>query len=184
METIARAADRFFVITGGPGSGKSTLIDALRHAGHNISAEVGRQIIKEQARIGGRAVPWTDPPLFAEMMLSREMAAYSAQASVSGPVFFDRGVPDVIGYLRLLQLYVPPHMERAAELFRYNPRVLVAPPWPEIFARDSERKQTFDEAQRTYDAMVATYGSLGYELIELPRAPIDVRLRFVREITG
>jgi predicted ATPase len=73
-------------------------------------------------------------------------------------------------------------MERAAALFRYNPRVLIAPPWREIFAQDSERKQTLDEARRTYDAMIATYVGLGYELIELPRAAIDDRLRFIRDI--
>lgn len=181
MNTIDNPADRFVVITGGPGSGKSTLIAALSQAGCNTSEEVGRQIIKEQVRIGGKALPWVDPLLFAEMMLSREMHAYGAQAAVQDRVFFDRGVPDVIGYLRLLGLPVPPHMEKAAELLRYNRRVLIAPPWRDIFGQDSERKQDFDEARRTYDAMVTTYRDFGYALLELPCAAVDIRLRFVLE---
>ena len=42
---------RFFVITGGPGSGKSTLIDALGNAGFHRSHEAGRSIIKQQVSI-------------------------------------------------------------------------------------------------------------------------------------
>lgn len=170
---------RFVVITGGPGSGKSTLIAALKRAGHRASEEVGRGIIQAQMAIAGRALPWVDPPLFAEMMLSWEMQSYRREAARPGTVFFDRGVPDVIGYLRLVGLPVPAHMTRAAKLFRCHCRVFIAPPWPEIFAQDRERKQTPEEAARTHAAMVETYSELGYELIELPRAPVTARLDFI-----
>jgi len=174
----------FFVLTGGPGSGKSTLIEALANAGYAHSVEAGRGVIQAQRAIGGAALPWRDPLAFAELMLCWEMRSYAIAGAQPGPVFFDRGVPDVLGYLRLLNLPVPPHMEKAAELFRYNRRVFIAPPWPDIFRQDGERRQDFDEAVRTYEAMVATYGAYGYELMELPRASIADRLRFVLEHAG
>jgi predicted ATPase len=99
-------------------------------------------------------------------------------------VFFDRGVPDVVGYLRLLGLPVPAHMDRAARTFRYNRRVFIAPPWAEIFRGDRERRQTFEEAVRTYEAMVATYRLYGYQLVELPRSSVEQRARFVVEHAG
>jgi predicted ATPase len=172
-------ANRFVVLTGGPGSGKSSLIEALHHRGHARSVEAGRAIIQEQMAIGGRAVPWEDPTLFAELMLSWEMRSYDIAARCPGTVFFDRGMPDVIGYVRLIGLPVPPHMQKAAETLRYNRRVFIAPAWREIFHTDEERKQSFDEAVRTYDAMVATYNGCGYELIEIPRVPVEERVRFV-----
>ena len=55
---------------------------------------------------------------------------------------------------------------------------------PEIFAQDRERKQDFAEAVRTYDAMVATYSRLGYELSELPRASVEARVGFVLAQAG
>jgi predicted ATPase len=148
---------RFFVVTGGPGSGKSSLIDRLQRDGYARSIEAGRGIIRDQVVVGGRGLPWFDPMLFAEMMLSWEMRSYHTAQRAAGPVFFDRGVPDVLGYLRLSGIPAPEHMERAAAMFRYNRRVFISPPWEEIFQQDSERNQGFDEAVRTYDALVATY---------------------------
>lgn len=173
--------ERLFVLTGGPGSGKSTLIDALERAGYARSVETGRGIIQEQTAIEGRALPWRDPVLFAEMMLSWELRSYRMATERGGLVFFDRGIPDVAGYLRLLYVPVPEHVHKAAQTFRYNRHAFIAPPWPEIYTQDSERKQTLDEAVRTYEAMVETYTRYGYELITIPRAPIEERARFVIE---
>jgi len=166
-------------LTGGPGSGKSSHLDALEQAGYSRSAEAGRGVIQDQIAIGGSALPWADKAAFAELMLSWEMRSYHLAERSTGPVFFDRGVPDVVGYLRLSALPVPDSVDRAARLFRYNGRVFIAPSWQEIFRQDRERKQTFAEAIRTYEVMVSTYADYGYELIELPRATIEERLRFV-----
>lgn len=170
---------RRIVLTGGPGSGKTTLLEALAAAGHATSPEAGRAIIRRQQAIDGEALPWKDRALFAELMLDRELEAHARAESADGSVFFDRGVPDVVGYLTLCGLPVPAHMERAAQDIRYDRRVFIAPVWPEIFGQDAERKQDLDEARRTFDAMTETYPRFGYELIELPRAPVAERLDFV-----
>ena len=170
---------RRIVLTGGPGSGKTTLLEALAAAGHVTSPEAGRAIIRRQQAIDGEALPWKDRALFAELMLDRELEAHARAESADGPVFFDRGVPDVVGYLSLCGLPVPAHMERAAQDIRYDRRVFIAPVWPEIFGQDAERKQDLDEARRTFDAMAETYPRFGYELIELPQAPVAERLDFV-----
>ena len=179
---MVRIADRFFVVTGGPGSGKSSLIDALERLGYARSVEAGRGIIQDQVDIGGSALPWADRALFAELMLSWEMRNYHLAQQQPEPVFFDRGVLDVAGYLRLSELPVPQHVLRAAEEFRYNRRVFVAPPWKEIFRPDKERKQGFEEAVCTYEALTSTYKEFDYELVELPRVSLEGRVQFVLRI--
>jgi len=170
--------DRFFIITGGPGSGKTTLISALD--GIHRMPEAGRAVIQEELAAGGTALPWIDPLAFAEKMLQQDIASWDAALQLDGPVIFDRGIPDIAGYLQLSGIAVPAHLAQAATERRYNGRVFIAPPWRTIFTQDAERKQTFAEAEATFRAMQTTYTELGYELIALPLAPVEERVAFLR----
>lgn len=170
---------RFFVVTGGPGSGKTTLIEALAAKGLRTMPEAGRAVIKHQTETGGSALPWRNQLAFAEAMLGRDLRSFQEARDTVGPVVFDRGLPDLAGYLAFCGLPVPTHIREAALAFRYNRQVFIAPPWPEIFRQDTERKQSIEQAQATYDAMVKAYSELGYELNHLPMAPVADRVAFV-----
>src|SRR3546814_19136277 len=102
------STDSLHVVTGGPGSGKSTLIDALAAAGFATSPEVGRAIIRKEMAAGGTALPWVDHLAFAEKLLVREVAAPDAALAAAGPVVPDPGVPQVWGFLRLSGAPGPP----------------------------------------------------------------------------
>ena len=176
--------DHLHVITGGPGSGKTALIDALAAAGVATSAEVGRAIIREEMAAGGSALPWTDHLAFAERMAVREVAAHQAALGQGGTVVLDRGVPDVIGFLRASGLAIPPAIDAAARTCRYNPRVFLAPYWDAIYTADAERRQTAAEAEATQAIMARTYRDYGYTPIELPRLPVRDRVTFVLSRIG
>lgn len=173
------STDRLHVITGGPGSGKTTLIAALAQAGIATSPEVGRQVIREQVAAGGTALPWADEKAFAEAMWSRELAAHAAALASGRTVVLDRGVLDVVGFLRLSGLPVPAHIDAAARTTRYNARAFLAPFWAEIYAQDAERKQSPGVAAATEAVMRRAYADYGYTLVELPRASVAERVRFV-----
>ncbi|MER6006999.1 AAA family ATPase [Nonomuraea angiospora] len=176
-------ADGYVVITGGPGAGKSTLVEHLASLGFRVQPEAGRAIIRDQVAISGPALPWLDPELFAELMLAWDLRSYHA-ASGAGPVVFDRGLVDTIGYLRMLGRTVPRHLHNAARTYRYHRRVFAAPPWPEIYEHDSERRQSLGEAERTYDAVVRAYADYGYSVVTLPRAPVEERAAFLIREAG
>ncbi|MDQ2892981.1 MAG: AAA family ATPase [Pseudomonadota bacterium] len=173
------ATDHLHVITGGPGSGKSTLLAALAATGVATSAEVGRQIIREQVACGGNALPWGDERAFARLMIDREIAAREVALATGATVVVDRGIPDVVGFLRVSGHPVPAAIDSAARTLRYNPRVFIAPFWAAIYAADSERKQTPAVAAATHAIMVATYTDYGYTLVELPRVTVAGRVGFV-----
>ncbi|VTP89105.1 ATP-binding protein [Proteus vulgaris] len=79
----------------------------------------------------------------------------------------------------LCGLPIPKHLNNAIILFRYSTNVFIAPPWPEIYAQDKERKQTIKESEETYLAMLEVYKKYNYKLIELPKVAIDSRANFI-----
>ena len=87
-------SDQFFVVTGGPGAGKTSLITELARRGFHTIPESGRTIIREEMASGGDALPWGNRTAYAEGMLERDLRAYSAAQALSGAVIFDRGIPD------------------------------------------------------------------------------------------
>lgn len=167
------------VLTGGPGSGKTTLINELKNRGYPCSLEAGRAIIQDQILIEGNALPWTDPEAFSQLMLSWELYSWHKATDIKTPYFYDRGLPDIAGYLLLCGLPIPKHLNNAIILFRYSTNVFIAPPWPEIYAQDKERKQTIKESEETYLAMLEVYKKYNYKLIELPKEAIDSRANFI-----
>lgn len=171
--------ENFHIFTGAPGAGKTSVIEALRARGFSCVDEVGRQIIKEQMAIGGDGHQGGDRFKYRELMLSRSIYTYQAVEEREAPVFFDRGIPDLIGYGALIGAGTPPHILEATALFRSNKRVFIFSSWPEIYGQDDERKQDFAEAHETWRVMAETYPQSGYELIEVPHMGISERVDFV-----
>lgn len=132
---------RLFVITGGPGAGKTTLCAALAERGVAITPESGRAVIKEQTASGGRALPWVDPSAYAGAIFARDLTQYEAAALRPGLSLFDRGFPDNAAYLAMLGLPITAALDAACQSHRYAEPVFVAPPWEEIYTQDAERKQ-------------------------------------------
>ena len=146
--------DRFFVLTGGPGSGKTTLVEALKARGYATTDEAGRGVIREQMESNGDGLPWIDRERFAELMFEWELRSYRDAERRDGPVVFDRGLPDTIGYLRLEGLEVPAWMEEEAWRLRYNSPVFIAPPWKEIYGRLESAADQCEDVANTIETIV------------------------------
>jgi predicted ATPase len=168
-----RAASQRFVIAGGPGSGKSTLLHALAAAGEICYEEASRTLIREQLARKGRLLPWGDLWGFAQECGTR-MQAQLADSARHGRCFLDRGLPDLIGYLSHGGRSAPDAWRAASR--DYAPMVFFAPPWREIYVNDTERPQTFEEAQELSARIRQAYLDCGFRLVELVTSPVPDRL--------
>jgi predicted ATPase len=166
------------VLTGAPGSGKSTILRVLREKGYCCINEPAREIIAEQRAIRGSGVSDKNPALFIELMLSRAILRYHEIRSVAEPVFFDRGVADNIAYAMLYNLPFE-HGWAAAELYRSHSRVFFAPNWRAIYATDEERTMTFEASAAMGESLRAIYQKLGYQVIDLPFESPEARVAFM-----
>lgn len=169
----------FFVITGGPGVGKTTLLETLAQQGFPYVPEIAREIIREQVSRNGDALPWANIPAYTHLMFSRSVESFEQHQKQESVLFFDRGIPDTLAYAHLIHQPILPKLQHAVQDFRYNPLVFILPPWPEIYQTDSERKQSYQEAVATYDIMLVTYQQLDYTPIIVPKGSPKERANFV-----
>ena len=171
----------FYVITGGPGSGKTTVLTELARRGQICVPEDARAVIQEQVAIGSPAVPWADAPLFAELLMQRSISTWNGFATVrpTAPIYFDRGVGDAFTCADLNGYTLPDDLREQALQCRYSDPVFLAPWWPEIYTTDEERRQSREEAERTEHAIVETYTELGYRIVRLPLVTANERADFI-----
>ena len=88
------------VITGGPGTGKSSLINQLLKLGYTCLEEISRQVTLNAKKEGIDQLFLTHPLLFSELLLKgRQQQFEDDNKLASNVVFFDRGVPDVLAYM-------------------------------------------------------------------------------------
>jgi predicted ATPase len=172
-----RGVERFVILSGCSGGGKSTLLDELARRGHAVVAEPGRRIVAEQLREGGAALPWVDPVAFLDQVLALARANYDAAPSRDGWVFFDRGVIDAVAGLH--HLIGQPDLPAMARRYRYHRKVFLVPPWPEIHVTDAERRHDMNQATAEYERLVSIYPALGYELQVLPKISVAERADIV-----
>ncbi|CDT14741.1 AAA family ATPase [Vibrio coralliirubri] len=171
--------NNLIVCTGGPGSGKTSVIEALKSHGYRSAPEVGRKMIQHQIEQQGSALPWLDKAAFRDEMVREELANYQAFESSGQPVFFDRSIVDSYGYSLLEALPIPQSLLNSCNELEYNTKVFIFPPWDSIFINDEERKQNFDEAIATYEKMVTAYNQFGYQLVEVPKLSVEERVEFI-----
>jgi predicted ATPase len=172
-------ATNFYVITGCSGGGKSTLLSELEKRGYQVFPEPGRQIVKEQQSVDGDGLPWKNATKFAELCVSRAIYFYNSALLLDPPVFFDRSVIDNISGIERLGLPMPVYFPQTLVQYRYAQRVFMVPPWPEIFAQDAERQHSYAEAEQEYYGLQRAYKANNYEVILIPKLPVDERADFI-----
>jgi predicted ATPase len=82
------------------------------------------------------------------------------------PVLFDRGFPDVVGFLDVSGLTVPKAVDQACRNLRYSGPILRAPAWAAIYVQDKERIQDWDQAVASDEAVTEAWRRYGYEVAD------------------
>jgi len=167
------------VLIGGPSSGKTTLIEALKEKGHTCYPEISREVIREAQENGIEQLFLENPLLFSELLLEgRKKQHLSAQNEPNSVVFLDRGIPDVLAYMHYIGDDYPSFFDKACKEFLYT-SVFILPPWEAIYESDAERYENYEQAVLIYNHLTETYQNYGYQLIEVPRDTVEKRVDFI-----
>lgn len=171
------------VITGGPGSGKTTLIRSLEQKGYDVMHEISRQITLEAQQNGTEQLFLEDPLLFSEKLLEGRMKQFEDAKNCDAPVlFYDRGLGDVTAYLDYAGVDYPSEFKTICDAHLYD-RVFVLPPWKDIYHSDNERYENFDQANEIFQYLKKAYKAYGYFAYQVPIGTIEERVAFILEST-
>jgi predicted ATPase len=169
-------------VTGGPGAGKTSLLEGLTRRGYAVIPEVARQIIADRTARG--LTPRPTPIEFAKAIVERDVEQYDSTRTISGLIFFDRSLIDSLGLLAELNQLADADTRRFLERCPYHSTAFILPPWREIYRTDSARDQSYEQAVRVYRSVREWYRWCGYTLIEVPRGTIDERCECVLRSLG
>ena len=167
------------VIIGGPGTGKTTIIDGLVAKGHCCYPEISREVTLEAKKQGIEQLFLEKPLLFSELLLEgRKKQFQNATKEPHEIVFIDRGIPDVLAYMHYIGDSYPATFDAACREHTYS-KIFILPPWEEIYISGAERYENFEQAKLIYNHLTETYQNYGYKLIEVPKDTMNNRILFI-----
>lgn len=167
------------VITGGPGTGKTSLINQLEIKGFNCKHEISREVTLKAKEEGIDQLFLEDPILFSQKLLEGRLEQFKeGNNSAKKILFYDRGLPDVTAYMDFLGTKYPQSFHDTCLANRYH-KVFILPPWEEIYMQDNERYETFIEAKNIYSFLISSYKKYNYDVYEIPVGSIEQRIAYI-----
>ena len=167
---------QWYVITGGPSSGKTTTIGLLRARGFATTHETARAIIEEELDLGRElAEIRADGDAFQLQILHRQVAL-EATLNPEDLVFLDRGIPDGLAYERFLGLQANPELVASAQKTRYRKVFLL-----DLLPLEGDDSRIENEAQQReiQKHLLATYTELGFDVVTVPVMAPGERAQFI-----
>jgi predicted ATPase len=181
-----RAAHRqvmtnWIVITGAPGSGKTTLIAALHKRGANIVPDVAREVFLSLVGKGLSKHQARHNYLQLQQTILKRMLALAEPIEASAVAFFDYAIPDNLAFLKLRGLPWPQDFIAQACRYRYRHAFLLqGPVSPVDRESDPVRVETMAERTRLHKLIRGIYQALSIPITELPVSTVDRRVRAIR----
>lgn len=166
----------WYVITGGPSSGKTTTVNLLQARGYKTTIEHARHYIDTQ-RVTGKTVEEIKQNQVAFQQAILDMQITQEQGlSPDEIVFLDRAIPDALAYYRFLNLPGDEKLQRAIRSASYK-KIFILSPVPLI----QDYARTEDEAaqKKIHTLLTEVYESLPFPVIHVPVLSPEERVEFI-----
>ncbi len=170
---------QIILLIGGPGTGKTTIINHLITKGYCCYQEISREVTLEAQKNGTEQLFVSNPLLFSELLLQKRINQYkNALTEPHEFIFIDRGIPDVLAYMNFIGQEYPECFHQASKEHIYT-KIFVLPIWNDIYISDNERYESFEQAVQIQQHLIETYNNYGYNLIEVPTDTVENRIKFI-----
>jgi predicted ATPase len=167
-----------FIITGGPCTGKSTLLESLAKEGHITIPESARELIDEERGKPKGILPWTDYAAFQKMVWTRQKAKEN-RLDESAVCFLDRGHPDNLAYCELGNVDLGDNFLDDVMAAGYE-KVFILDRLP-FYVKDPVRKEDEREAILIHEKICEVYHRLRFDIVHVPFLQNGSRKDYVLE---
>ena len=166
----------WYVITGGPSSGKTTTVNLLKDRGYITTFEHARHYLVTQ-RLKGRTVEETrkNQREFQLGVLDMQIEQEN-QISPDVLVFLDRAIPDALAYYRFLNLAEDEKLTEALRTVSYK-KIFILDCLP--IMKDYARTEDEEAQQKIHALLIEVYQSLGFPIIPVPVLKPEERVDFI-----
>lgn len=176
------------VITGAPGTGKTSVIKALESGDFHCFHEVIRSMTlaakteeDPNLSLGNPIAFVSDSKQFNQQLLEGRLKHYKDAVDANQKlVFYDRGMPDVLAYMDYFEQTYTNEFLDTCTTNKYD-IVFLLPPWEDIYIQDNERLESYVQAIEIHEHLKNTYTSLGYTVLEVPFGTVAERVSFIVE---
>ena len=165
---------KIYIITGAPGTGKTTLINLLKKTIPCMD-EVSRKIIITEQKNNTNGTPWEDIDRFTNLVFELTIQ----ELSNTDAMICDRSLLDLEAYLSLENKPIPNYLNDFPYLETYHKKVFFAPTWFDIYCQDGQRLQEFEYCLKLEKILLEHYQKKGFEIIILPQATPIKRSKLV-----
>lgn len=169
------------IITGAAGTGKTTLIDALRERGFNCLEEVSRNWINRQLSIQGDAVPWNNVKAFSDGCLKE---SYRVLEEEDEAAFCDRSPLDYHVHLLVRNETLDAATKTIPIQSQFETVVFYCPVWEAIYKQEPQRPEPFEHQLNVDKVTRWVYRDAKFELVEVPKVSVSERVSFVLHHLG
>jgi len=169
-----------FVISGGPGVGKTTIVNELEKLKYAVIPEAARIVAESDERFAGKSVNEINHKKFQEEILKRQIQMQENFLLKNHEFgFSDRGFGDSMVYCKIRNVNFPKKYLDYVKSFRYLGVFVLEP--LRFYKTDGLRVETKEEQQEIHDEIVGVYENLGYDLIKIPQMPVEERIAMILE---
>jgi predicted ATPase len=168
--------NNWYVITGAPSSGKTTILKYLEKKGYKVFYEWARIYIDQEMKKGKTLKEIRkDEMNFQEKVLDLKIN-FENNLNPEDLVFMERGIPDTSAYLKLIKAKISPSWKSSIKKSRYKKVFLLK---LVEFKKDYARTENEKEAKLLDNLLEKSYTDLGIPVERVPYLPIAKRAKYI-----